>query len=225
MSNKAVTLFGDKETLPAHLAQSSGRGMENVTQDDVAMPYLSVLQALSPQIEEVDGAKAGMLYNSITQELYDEVNVLNLHFKRQYSIFKKRDLGGGYEGAHPSREAALAHLKDVVQASPADYDIQETHTHILLLLDDAGQPVQPVIMNLSGTKVRVSKQWNADISVKHKGADRFASVWKLSTRKQSNSKGSWYNLVVDHVGWAPEDLYTQAAEYYEQVADVDTEAA
>ena len=196
--------------------------MENVGAEDVAMPYLSVLQALSPQIDEVEGAKAGMLYNSITQDLYDSVYVISLSYERQYSIFKKRDLGGGYEGAHASREDALMHLKDVVQADPADYDIQETHRHVLLLLDDKGKPVQPVIMNLSGTKVKVSKQWNSDINVRHQGADRFASVWKLSTRKQSNARGSWYNLQVDFEAWAPEDLYKQAADYYEQVSAVES---
>lgn len=228
MSNsesKAVSLFGSKETMPAHVKQD-GRGSENVTQDDVAMPYLTVLQALSPQVDEIEGAKAGMLYNSITDDLYTEVYVVNLSFKREYSIFKKRDLGGGYEGAHASHEAALTHIKDVVGGDPADYDISENHRHVCLMLDsETGQPLQPVILNLSGTKVRVSRTWNSDINVKHNGADRFASIWKLTTRKQSNSKGSWYNLNIDFEGWADKDLYDLAAKYYEQVSAPETEAA
>jgi hypothetical protein len=217
MSKNEVALFGEKETMPAHIQTGTGKGMD-MGQDDVAMPYIKMLQAMSPEIDEIEGAKAGKLINSITQELYDEIHVINLHYRRQYSIFKKRDLGGGYEGAHDSREAAMHHLENVVQANPADYDIQETHTHICLLLDDNGQLQQPVIINMSGSKVQVSRKWNTDIMTKHKGADRFSSVWKIEPRKQSNSKGSWYNMNITWEGFVNEALYLEASEYFDQVS-------
>ena len=220
-SNTAVALFGEKETMPAHI-NTSGLGSENVGAEDLAMPYLKVLQALSPEVEEVEGAKAGKLFNTITHEMYDEVYLINLSFKREYSAFKKRELGGGYEGAHPSREAAISHITNVAGGDPADYDISENHRHVCLMLDaTTGQPLQPVIMNLSGTKVRVSKTWNSDINVKHNGADRFASVWKVSSRKQSNSKGSWYNLTIEFESWASPELYQTAGDYYKQVTEAE----
>jgi hypothetical protein len=215
---KAVALFGDKETMPAHIAHGSGLGNENVGADDVAMPYLNILQALSPEVEEMDGAKAGMFLNSITKDLYEWVFAVNLYYSREYTIFRKRQLGGGFEGSFSAESEAREKIATQLDGKFDDYDITETHRHVLLLLDKDGTPLQPVIMNLSGSKLRPSRAWNAEISVKCQGADRFAAVWKLSTVKQSNNKGSWYNLATQFAGWAPESLYDEAKKYYTQVA-------
>jgi hypothetical protein len=215
---KAVALFGDKETMPAHVAAGKGLGNENVGVEDVAMPYLNLLQAMSPQVDELDSAKAGMFHNSITDELYDSVFVINLYYSKEFAIFRKRNLGGGFEGSFPSLEMAEAKIRDQLDNKTGDYDVVETHRHVLLLLDKEGNPVQPVIMNMSSSKVRVSKAWNAEINVKCGSADRFAAVWKLDPVRQSNSKGTFYNVGVTFAGWAPEALYNEAKTYYSAVA-------
>lgn len=226
--SKALALFGDKEQMPAHLRTGTGLGNQNVTAEDRAMPYINVLQALSPQIDELEGAKAGQFHNSITNELSNELFVMNLNFSRNFAVFKKRNLGGGFEGGYDTRQAAEAHIRDNLNGAFNDFDVVETHTHVCLLLDitdDGAVPVQPVILNMSGTKVRVSKSWNSEIDVRHGGADRFASVWRLFTRKQSNTKGSWYNMGVEFAGWAPEDLYGEARKYYDAVSGTKQQAA
>jgi hypothetical protein len=220
-ADKALALFGTKEQMPEHLRTGTGLGNQNVSAEDRALPYINVLQALSPQVEELDGAKAGMFHNSITNELTDELYVMNLNFRRSFAIFKRRQLGGGYEGSYENREDAMAHIRDNLNNAVMDFDVVETHTHICLLLDVSGgtpKATQPVILNLSGTKVKVSKSWNSEIDVRNGNADRFASVWRLYTRKQSNTKGSWYNLAVEFAGWAPDFLYDEAKKYYQTVA-------
>lgn len=211
----AMAVFGVKAEPPAHI-ETGGRGM-NMTADDVTFPYISVLQALSPQIDEVDGAKAGMFHNSITDELSDELIVCSLHFRREYAVFKRRNLGGGFEGAFDSNSEARAKIEEL--DNPGDYEVVETHRHTLLQLDpNTGEAVAPVVFNMSGTKVRVSKTWNTDLATRHKdGQDRFASVWCLSTRKQSNTQGSWYNITTQFLGWAPAELYESAKGFYDSV--------
>jgi len=54
-------------------------GFENQTQEDRSTPYLGVLQQNSPQCRDpedggIEGAKAGMFYNSATNELYEGRN-------------------------------------------------------------------------------------------------------------------------------------------------------
>ena len=39
-------------------------GLENISQDDLATPRLKVLMQLSPELEELEGAKAGMIFNT-----------------------------------------------------------------------------------------------------------------------------------------------------------------
>ena len=54
----------------------AGSGWENTGTEDFTIPFLAILQSMSPQVQEteaefIEGAKAGMLINTATQELYD----------------------------------------------------------------------------------------------------------------------------------------------------------
>jgi len=50
-----------------------GAGFEDTTTEDFAMPFLGILQDLSPAVKDgiVEGAKIGMFINTATNELYD----------------------------------------------------------------------------------------------------------------------------------------------------------
>ena len=41
-------------------AADAGMGMEGVDKDSFAIPFIALLQGLSPQLETVDGAKPGL---------------------------------------------------------------------------------------------------------------------------------------------------------------------
>ena len=61
-------------------------GLENIQQDDLATPRLKILMQLSPELEELENAKAGMIYNTVTNELYDGskgIRVLPCAYQRQ----------------------------------------------------------------------------------------------------------------------------------------------
>ena len=52
------------------------QGFENVTQDDTSLPYVRILGQLSPQVTDgdakyIDGAKPGMIFNNVTNEIFD----------------------------------------------------------------------------------------------------------------------------------------------------------
>jgi len=51
-------------------------GLENMDQDDLALPFLKLLQNSSDETKKkhasyVDGAEPGMFYNTVTKKLYD----------------------------------------------------------------------------------------------------------------------------------------------------------
>jgi hypothetical protein len=219
MSDNLPAFLGDKETLPAHLQNAaSNAGNENVTSSDIAIPRLKILQKLSPEIDSVEDAAEGMIINSVTEDLYDAVFVVPLLYRKAVSVFKKRALGGGYEGQFESDEEARQHLRDN-DLNIGDYDISDVATHTALLLNEDGGVISPVEIMMSGTKLQVSQRWNAAIATKNVGPDgplaRFASVWRLTTVKQSNTHGSWMNFSVEWCGFAPEDLFAQAQATYE----------
>ena len=60
----SVSLFGD----------DLQKGFENMTQEDMALPFIRILGQLSPQVTDgdskfIEGAKPGMIYNTVTSEL------------------------------------------------------------------------------------------------------------------------------------------------------------
>lgn len=216
---KSVAGFMAGDQLPDHLRNGTGAGNENVSSNDMTVPRLDVLQQLSPQLDPtnpkyIEGAKLGQLFDSLSGDLYDHVWVVNLQYEVRYQIFKKRDFGGGFEGSFDSEAEALAHL-DSNNLTRAQYDVVETAIHKCLMLDENGLPKQPVLIYMSGSKVKVSKEWNSSILLKDPRADRFASVWTLTAKAEKNKKGqSYFNFGVDFAGWAGAELYEEAKKAY-----------
>lgn len=226
---KDLSIFGDvKAELPAHLAeQQTALGNENISGNDLAIPQIKVLQPLSAEVGEVDGADPGKLLNTVTQEAVSNMFAINLDFRMGATIFKKRELGGGFHGNYPDLESANRAASDL-PGDVSDYEITENAEHLLLLLDGDGVPVSPAVIYLSKSGMNASRQWNSQILTKSQGKDRFSRVWNLSTTKKSNTKGSWYVLDVHDCGWAPENLYNRAKEEYLKLrnrSEDETEAA
>ncbi|QIB67112.1 hypothetical protein [Kineobactrum salinum] len=216
-----VALFGDKTAdLPAHLQDDSvgAMGSENTSVKDYAMPQLKLLQALSPECRSVEGAKEGMLLNSVTQETFDAVFAINLYFTKEYAIFKKRLKGGGFFGNFDTEAEALEELA-TLEGDPAHYDVVETDKHTLLLLDDEGAPTGPAQIFMSSSKLQVSRVWNTSINQKSLNKPRFSRVWRVGSIMEKNKRGDEYaNFTITDCGWAPPALYEAALDGYRAVS-------
>ena len=85
------------------LAADAGLGRESMSITDMALPYLLILQSLSPQVKKsspqrVDGAEEGDIFNTVTQELFaseDGINVIPCAFQKAWVEWAPRDSGGG----------------------------------------------------------------------------------------------------------------------------------
>lgn len=216
--SKSIAAFVQSPELPAHLQNAnSGLGNENVGSGDLQMSRLDLIQQLSPQIEDgnpayLEGAELGHIFDSATGDLFESVFVINLYFDKRFQVFKKRKFGGGFEGSHQTEDAARQYLTD--ESLPVDqYDIVETDIHACLMLDAEGKPKKPCVIYMSGSKAKISRKWNTALQTQE--ADRFASVWSLSSVKEKNKQGQPYqNFKVDFAGWASEELYNEAKQNY-----------
>jgi hypothetical protein len=213
-----VVVFGDKDQVPAHIQQTANpAGNENVSAEDLQIPRLNLLQAMSPQVEELDDAKAGVIHHSITDELFEFVYAINVFYDKEFTLFKKRELGGGFGGNYASREEAQAAVAEQ-PGDDSDWNIIETGKHAVIAMRPDGTVIGPALMLLSGSKLFFSKRWNTEISSRCDGKDRFAAVWKVAPVKQSNDKGSWYNYKAEFVSWTPEEVYDDAKSLYNSMA-------
>ena len=222
MSETAISLVSN--TVPAHVKEASGLGNENVTAEHLQTPRVKLLQQMNSEVDEnhdayVEGAKPGHFLNSVTNENYGtEMYVINLHFKEDFVLWKKRDAGGGLIGTYSSQADALEYLAD--QGLKADdHEIIQTQSHLLLRKDpETGELIKtPFLMDFASSKLRVSREWNTQIG--QLGGDRFSALWKLSSlQTQNRASQKFYNLTAENQGWVTEDDYEFAKETYNKVS-------
>ena len=101
MANEVMKLK-DTDQLPC-LVMMLAKGFENMTQEDMALPFVRILGQLSPQVTDgdakyIEGAKPGMIYNTVTSELYDGkkgIKVIPCYYKKDYPEWSDRGDGPG----------------------------------------------------------------------------------------------------------------------------------
>ncbi len=78
MSEEARNVTNKKSGALATLdfVADSGMGLENIEKTDLALPFLKLLQSGSDETKKkhakyVEGAEAGMFYNTVTKKLYN----------------------------------------------------------------------------------------------------------------------------------------------------------
>ena len=209
---------------PSFVDTDASLGNENVGSNDLLLPYLKLLQAMSPEVQEgpnnVEGARPGLILNTLTHETFEELLVVPVHFSTEFSVFAKRGAPvqgpakfGSYGSEVDAAEALIAAGKDSNQ-----YDIIQSGRNIIYVLDESGQIQTEALMYMDGSKLRVNREWNS--LIRQTERPRFSGVWKLSTRRQSNAQGSWFNYDVKWFGWVPsEDVYNRAKALVEAIQE------
>lgn len=222
MSKKEVS-NAPNANLPAHLQNAqSGAGNENITSDDLELPRLKLLQAMSPECAEggdmqIVGAKAGMSVNTMSGELLEDIYCINVFFGREFPVFRDRQMGG--DGIPITVEKTAEEAKAYITEnglSTDEFNVVETARHLLLVCDEEGNPLYEAIMLMSATRLRLSSQWNSKIVNTH--MDRYANLWKLTPKRVTNTKGSWFTYEVELSNYASEAAFNQAHAMYNAVA-------
>ena len=142
-------------------AADANVGLEKMTASDLAIPFISLIQKTSPQIEEIDGAKPGMIFNSVTNKLYKEITVLPCGYKRSFVEWKPREKGGGYVGEHtPDSELAGKPRNDRGEVVLENGNILvETAYQFILLID--GNNAETAVISMSSTQLKKARRWNS----------------------------------------------------------------
>lgn len=192
----------------------AGAGFENTTMDDYAVPFLMVLQKLSPQCDEdkpmefVQGARPGMFYNTATGDLYESIRIVPCSYQRMFAEWIPREKGGGFRGHH------LPESAEVVKATSRrdergrfltdrDTHLMDTRYHFVLLIN--GKTPCPAVIALSSTQIKKSRLWMAMMrKIEMTTPDgrsfnppMFSHIYKISTVSESNDQGTWKGIKVE----------------------------
>lgn len=219
------------------------RGSEEVTIQDVTIPRLSIIQDLSPQrkknqAEYIEGAEEGMLFNTVTNELFtSSVLFVPVYFRLEWLVWKNRDAGGGLQGVFATQEDAVEFVGQhplagqVTEKGEPVLEIQDTAQQFGLLLDPNSPVANPrateIVVSMSKSQLKPSRQLNSMIRIAT--GDRWERYYRLSAVEVDGAKGTYYNWKVEQLGFVSEAIFAQAEALYESVVsgkrDVDRESA
>ena len=222
--------------LPTNIFEDdAAKGLGAIGQEDLALPFLKILGQLSPEVNKrdgkyVEGAEPGMIYNSVSGELFDGVkgiDVIPCFYKLEYIEWKDRGEGLGapvaiYDSSSDimSKTTPDANYKDRL---PNGNYIEKTASHFVIVTGDSPSTA---LISMKSTQLKISRKWNSMMSgIKMKGANgmftpaSFSHIYKLKTTQMSNDKGTWFGWEVSKVGPVTDKgLYDQAKGFSDSIS-------
>ena len=216
-------------------------GSQNISQEDLALPFLKVLGQLSPEINTRDakyikGAQPGMILNTVTGEYYDGekgIQVLPVFYKRQYIEWQDR---GESMGAPVAIHEVNSDLLSKVTRDKSNKDrlpngnyLENTASHFVVLL---GKTPTTALISMKATQLKVSRKWNSIMmGIKMQGKNglftppTYSHIYKLKTVQMSNDKGTWFGWDVTKIGpVANKSVYAIAKTFAERVGKGEIQA-
>tara|TARA_Y100000004_G_scaffold189265_1_gene244596 strand:- start:3335 stop:4114 length:780 start_codon:yes stop_codon:yes gene_type:complete len=220
------------------------KGFENMGTDDMALPFIRILGQLSPQITQgdakyIEGARAGMIYNTVTNELFDGqkgIEVIPCYYKKEFVEWRDRGDGPGAPVAvHKPDSAIIAtgtREGSKIRLPNGNY-LEETASYFVMVESKNGG-MTPALITMKSTQLTVSKKWNSmmksvqiEVNGKYHRPPMNGVVYRLKSNLQKNDKGSWYGWGVNQervLGNEDKTLYLNSKKFASdiQTGDVQT---
>ncbi len=206
----------EEAKLPAEflqeIEQDAGVGVSNMGMDDVAVPYLYVLQSNSPQVNldhelYVKDAKPGMFFNNVSGEIFDGretgLMIIPCAYERKYVEWIDRDSGGGgYVADHDIDSGILSECKQDDKKKwrlGKDHIIIETAYHYVYFKNPNTGRWEEIIIPMKGSFLKKSRRFNKSLMATfipgtNKQAPRWLYPYLLKTVKESDGTNTWSNI-------------------------------
>ena len=183
----------------------ANQGTQNISQEDLALPFLKILGQLSPEVNKrdgkyVEGAEPGKIINTVTNKLYDEIEVIPVFYKRQYVEWADRGTSTGAPIAiHDADSDIISQTtrgKDYKDRLPNGNYLDNTASHFVLVV---GDNPETALISMKSTQLKVSRKWNSMMmGIKMQGKNglftppTYSHIYKLKSVQMSNDKGTWF---------------------------------
>ena len=215
----------------------AAQGAQNISQEDLALPFLKILGQLSPEVNKrdgkyVEGAEPGKIINTVTNELFDKISVVPCHYKRQYIEWQDRGTSSGAPVAIHDADSDIVSQttrgKDYKDRLANGNYLDNTASHFVLTLGDTPSTA---LISMKSTQLKISRKWNSMMqSIKMQGKNgmftpaSFSHLYQLKTVQQSNDKGTWFGWEVSKIGPIEDAaLYQQARSFSESISKGDVQ--
>ena len=230
-------LIEQKTQLPVtadDLTRFAGTGFEQADSSDYAVPYLHILQKLSPQVDEVKPsyikeARPGMILETVSKQVIDGKEgllVIPCAFKKSFVEWKPRDSGGGFVKDHGWNEALVAECKRDDKNRlilPNGNMYTETKYHYVLMLRDG--MIIPAVISMISSQLKRSRNWMSMMQTRkmRNSAGKefippmFAYTYMLTTVLESKDQNSWYSWNITPGDGAKREEIRQAIDFHKAI--------
>jgi hypothetical protein len=216
----------------------ANQGAQNISQEDLALPFLKILGQLSPEVNKrdgkyVEGAEPGKIINTVTNQLYDSIQVVPVFYKRQYIEWQDRGTSTGAPVAIHEADSDIVSQttrgKDYKDRLANGNYLDNTASHFVLTL---GDNPSTALISMKSTQLKVSRKWNSMMmGIKMQGKNglftppTYSHIYNLSTVQMSNDKGTWFGWDVSKAGPVTDKtIYDSAKAFAESVGKGEIQA-
>lgn len=214
-----------------HLQSDGLGGFEQLTADLVALPFLRILQTLSPQLKRTkpeynELAAEGLWCNSSNNQVYgDTIDVVVGRFEHLYLEWKLKR--GGLLGRWSVEDVSAAIASGVITSDGRklltrnNSEVSETYTYALVIKGHEQDGV--MLLSTSSTLLKPSRQLNRILLNSFLPNGRRALPYymeiSLKTTAVSNEKGDWYTFVPTFKNWVDAPTLALVSDVREHMPD------
>ena len=225
---KEMALVEKREESLSTNILATGRGFDEMDSSDLIVPYVKIMQPLSPEVQDDDiKAKQGDLLNSLSQFNYGtSIKFIPLMFRKRRIKWISRDDGGGMEcaslnglvpdtGELHAEECRLCKYSQWINNEPPVCDLIYGFPSIVL---DTKQENKLVIVSFARTSFGAGKKLINQM--RFAGGDMFGRPYEIATKKEKNDKGTFFILTAKPAGELVDKEFAEAESYYNMLQNV-----
>jgi len=192
-------------------SQDQQAGFENVSQNDLGIPFLGIIQSGSPQFDrtkpkyadkKIEGCQPGDIFNTLTKTILKApVMFIPCGYQKLFVEWKSRDTGGGMVKVHRDEAILLECSKNAKnQDVLKNGNIIATTAYFYGLVEQDGEWKQ-VVVGMTSTALKAASGWlNMMMALKMQNAQgvrftppMFSHKYRLSTTLEQKNDNAWFN--------------------------------
>ena len=185
------------------------KGFEGATSGSYAMPFLRILQKLSPEVDRDDnafvkGARPGMIYHTISKKAFKIINIIPLQYRDTYIEWIPRSKGGGFVQEYDALDQMT---KEVLSSCSKEENKNilpngnefKLHSNYFCAFEEDDE-WEPVMISMSSSQLKTSRIWLSTMrrmvlevnGKSYRNINIRSFQWAMSTELLENDKGKWY---------------------------------
>lgn len=179
----------------------AGAGFENMDSNDQVVPFVRMLQALSPEVakksERIEGARAGMFLNTATRDVFESFVFVPVSTKQVYVEWRSRENGGGIVAQHEVRSQVVADARAKATRfnelrTPEGNELIQTYYVAGLMLDGVDDcDGTPVMLTFTSSSIKSYKSGIGGLMKFSRNTPLFAHRLLIESAEMENDRGAW----------------------------------